>query len=634
MMSSKLKKMIMGAITLSTLTGLGGTLIANAANNYVPELSVKTKDNHPYIEIGIDMPESDIIYTSDFKTNKPNLRWNGNGTQSFSTLDGKNVLMMTDSINDYKGNYYSYPDTKSQYNYSDFILMKYPANTWFSVSYEVKTVSSNNVISFQAHGGHSGRGYPQVDNSGNKVYWAETVNMQGKRKGASFKVRTQDGSAPNWNDGQTLTLVSSTDTNWGFYYIYFTYNKNTSSLVYDYGPHPSEVFSGSRNPLSYSTFNDEDEVLCLNAGPIHSFFGSRQIPNDGKWHRVSNNSTLKCFDYDSNVNGFKPSFIWKSDNNMYLSNMKFGKASKVQIMRDNKDIIYEDYGSEITDTAITSHPILPSITSADTGAEEVSFKVKAPNTTETHTYKARSLGSDSNTPSSWSKDYSITLGSTVKGYSIVVDKSPNTEPSNTITSLTGDISVKGYKRGDVVYCHAKSVDQKNNWSTTTHYKYVVQQTAPDLVEDIKSTVNNLDNSNDSVNKLNKANMLLLRTNSNIPYTVNSIENRDATKYKRGNVSVSYNVNNNTSESIGKIISPRPIYQTKDEYGSDIINYVAEGNIKEVDYLEYTEAKEKIKEQLILNCKDNPSLNDIQIEIEGGGTEFKEGLAEVKVYYTN
>lgn len=33
-------------------------------------------------------------------------------------------------------------------------------------------------------------------------------------------------------------MASSKDTNWGYYYIYATFEKSTSSMVYDIGPFP------------------------------------------------------------------------------------------------------------------------------------------------------------------------------------------------------------------------------------------------------------------------------------------------------------------------------------------------------------------------------------------------------------
>ena len=608
----------------------------NAANNYIPELNVYQQGASPKIEIGVDMPDEDVIFKSDFNTNKPSLLWNGSGTQSFSTYDGRNVLMMTDSKTNSSGNYYSYPSTESTINFSSFSLMKYPREEWFSVSYEVKALSNNNEVYFFAHGGHRCKGYNTYDIDGKQVYWTNNTNFKNASKGDSFKVKLADGSAPNFRDGSTVVLVSSDDEQWGFYYIYFTYNRSTSSFIYDNGPFASDVWEGDRNKLTYSTFPAGSPVLCLNSYSTESHFENRNIPADGNWHRISNNSIITCYDWDTNVNGFRPAFTWSSNNNMYISNVKFGKASKVQVMRDNSTTVYNDYGSEFTDSYHVT-PNNPNVISATTNATDVTFNFKADAKSETHTYKARSLGSSGNKPSAWSKEYPVTLTSTPVGYSVKVDKNANTDPGTAKNNTDGQISVSGYREGDIVYCHIRTVDQNGKWSAPIHYKYTVQQTALDLKEDCNSFADKLSVSNTTDINSVKSQISALRTNTNIPYNITKIDKSNATKYVKGKLETTTTVNGQ-AQAFTTPIENKPEYQTEQELKEDITDYVGQTKIhvdkkQLIDKLTYEASKETetIEKDINEKCKTNPDLKDITIEFNNTATEFKSGKLEGTIY---
>lgn len=607
-----------------------------AANSYVPELNIYVQGSHPKIEIGIDMASEDVVLESNMASPAPSLIWNGRGTQSLTTYDGRNVLMMTDSITGKSGNYYSYPDTESENNYSDFSYMKYPRDTWFSVSYEVKAISSNNHISFGARAGHRSKGYPTYDNSGNQVYWSQSTNLSGSTSSSIYKVKLADGSAPNFNDGQTVVLVSSDDTNWGFYYIYFTYSASNRGFKFDKSGSGAEYGIGTYSTRKYTTFASGSAVLSLNSYPVQSNFQNRNIPADGQWHRVSSNSQISSIDWDTNINGFKPSFYWGSNNNMYISNMKFGKASRVQIMRDDSTIVYDDYGSDYLDTTITSKPAAASVTGASTGSTTVDFTFNAPNTSETHYYKSRSLGSDSNTPSNWSQNYAITVGSSTQGYSVVVDSNAGTDPGTSMNNTTGRFSTSGYKRGDTIYCHVRSVDQNGNWSAPMHYRYTVQQTAQDLKADINELNNKLhiDNTTD-VSSINSQ-LLALRTNGNITYSINSSNRVNGTKYTDGSWTGIASING-SSVVINRKIDRRAEYQTKEELKNDITDYLGQTSYNlsksipdKVPY-SYSKDTEKLKHDILAKCKTNNSLGDVSVTlVENTASEKTSGKLKYEV----
>lgn len=68
----------------------------------------------------------------------------------------------------------------------------------------------------------------------------------------------------------------------------------------------------------------------------------------------------------------------------------------------------------------------------------------------------------------------VYLESGIKGYSIVIDKNPNTIPDNEIETEDGRLKVTlpdEYEMTDTLYIHVKALDKANNTSNVLHYEY-------------------------------------------------------------------------------------------------------------------------------------------------------------------
>lgn len=187
MLKHKQKRFICATALALTLAGIGGyNLIPKmnaGTNNNVPQINAYQKGNDVKVELGIDMADEDILTRSSLEPTdaRPSFTWQpSDGNQSFSTdtaYSGSYSEKLTDTMNSYKGNYFSYPSTNAQFSFSSFSKMYAPNGTWFSASYKLKaTNGSNNSMNFIANTGHPARGIPIVDYSGNQVKYKNTVD--------------------------------------------------------------------------------------------------------------------------------------------------------------------------------------------------------------------------------------------------------------------------------------------------------------------------------------------------------------------------------------------------------------------------------------------------------------------------
>lgn len=307
-----------------------------------------------------------------------------------------------------------------------------------------------------------------------------------------------------------------------------------------------------------------------------------------------------------------------------ISNFKSVKIYKGNsLIRDNASTTYTE--------PINVTPNKPVLKESATLADKCRFKVFTANSNSVLTYKAQVVSHyGSYTSPLTTKTFDVS--SVVRGYAIKVDRNSNTDPGNNINSADGSIDVTGYKRGDVVYVHAKAINTFNIASPVYHYRYVVGQTAQDLKNDINNYVSRLNDSNSSISSINSSDIQNLRTNANIPFQYVEATDTKATKYNNGSIVVKSKVNN-TDYNATRVITARPEYQTKDEFKSDIDNYIDAGNVqRDWEYVDFVVAKKKIKRELEANCKDNPNLGEIEIDINNNSTEFTSKDISVEVYY--
>ena len=535
-----------------------------------------------------------------------------NGQQSIQTVDGQKVVQVNRN-NPSGGNKYVRASGATDSPWSlckSGTIYSIPNHGWVSMSYKVK--GSGSIDSY-LEGSYYNYGKPFKDLDGNDVTFAETVNFNNNIN--EFKVNG------NFRDGEGIQLCMGKTGNVSYAYGYYTYNANRGTFIKNSG---STVTSGTK-----STFNAGEKVLAVWNSDVN--FIRRDIPNDGQWHTVSSNVYMDVdeADYSYSVKGGRPAVSTSTQDKLQIKDIKFGKASKVEVMRDDTSLVYSDYGADVIDSDIVVKPNKPTIQHLETLVDKVRFGYSAQNKQEVHNYKARSLGSSGNNPSSWSQNYPVTLNSTVDRYHIKLYKNGSLvkdEDTGTFFEYT-DV-----RRGDRLTGELYTIDTQNQWAEATSIDYTVGQTAIDLKDDIRQFMSSVQDSNDIDNTVNQTSLMGLRENTNIPYQVQSVNIDKATKYNKGKLNADVSINNEVVP-YSKDITNRPEYQTKEEFKSDVIDYVQRGNVTtEISYRDFQNIKETLEDELSNECKDNPNLNDVEVDIDGSPTEFKKGDVNVSVYY--
>ena len=531
---------------------------ARSVNTYVPELNVYQQGASPKIEIGIDMADYDVYSRCNISSLNLDPWGTGHkGQQSIQTIDGQKVVQVNRN-NPSGGNKYIRASGATDSAWSlckSGSIYSLPNHGWVSMSYKVK--GSGSVDSY-LEGSYFNYGKPFKDLDGNYVTFAETVNFNNNIN--EFRVNG------NFHDGDGIQLCMSKTGNISYAYGYYTYNASRGTFIKNSG---STVTSGTKG-----IFNAGEKVLVVYNSDVN--FIQRNITNDGQWHTVSSNVYMDVdeADYSYSVRGGRPAVSTSTQDKLQIKDIKFGKASKVEVVRDNSSLVYSDYGSDFVDSGATITPNTPSVTSAVTNDNNVVMSFRANDKTETHNYKSRSLGSSGNNPSAWSREYPVTLTSNVRGYSIVVDRNANTNPANTINNTNGIADVTGYRRGDVIYLHAKTVDQNNNWSSPIHYRYVVGQTASDLKNDVNNYINNLALVNSIDTNRVKNDLNNLKTNSRLTYSVGNFSKTNATAKRNGNLQGAVTLASSVGNvNVNKVIPARPEYQIATELHEDVQEFV-------------------------------------------------------------
>ena len=59
---------------------------------------------------------------------------------------------------------------------------------------------------------------------------------------------------------------------------------------------------------------------------------------DGQWYTVSSNAFMSNPYYNFKTNGFIPTINWTTDGTLQVDDLKFGYATKVNLLRDGSPI--------------------------------------------------------------------------------------------------------------------------------------------------------------------------------------------------------------------------------------------------------------------------------------------------------
>lgn len=456
-----------------------GFIAAQAANSYIPELNVYQKNSIPRVEIGVDMASEDIIDVVGFEDASQydlNYRGNGNGNQSIISDDyySNGKALLVENTKDTKlGNYYMKSvDTNSNQSCVTFNkTFKANNSQWVSMSYLVKSNSDSTIESAFLTSGIAYRPLSWVIN-GKTVIYNETVTWTKWLE--SFSVSFEDGS--DLPEGSTCYVATSKNTDRKFSYNPYRYSKADKKMhcVHE------DIIGKPIDDDKRSAYNKGD-VLNL----VASIFVNRssRIRDDNQWHKYSANikliSDITKFDYSRD--GLISYLLTESGGGVKIDEVKFGYASRVQVMRDGTQV-YDDYGSEFEDSDLSIKPNTPTISSFETYANSVRLTYSSDTKTEQHIYKARSKSSRGNW-SNWSTDYPITLESIPDKYHLVLYKNGE----KVVDKDTGTVfDYKDIKRGDRLTGQLCAIDKNGQKSQVVNIGYTVKQTLNDYKNDMKN----------------------------------------------------------------------------------------------------------------------------------------------------
>lgn len=529
--------------------GIGGSMFqtANAANSYVPELNIYQQGAFPKIEVGIDMADTDVFYTCNF-TDESRIDFlqsvNNYGHQSITSEDyysGGKSLKCYDNKRSKMGNHLWSP-MMTDADSSHFVIKdtcRAPNMSLVSVNFKAKSRNSNSTVSAVV-GGKEEINYGVVakDWNNHTVKYRDTIDW--RQPPNKVYVYADEGPVV-FDVNQAYMLCTSKD------FGYFT------NIWYRWSYDEQCFYSFNLTDLSRTTdtrrkakFNAGESLLMYEHSGI--FPPSKEIPGDSQWHTYSCNVRLDKFaehpdQYDYYNQGVGLEFVESTDGTLYIDDVKFGKASRVQIQRDNSTQVYEGYDSDIVDTGFVVKPNVPDISTLET--LDVGFKLGFEATTnqEKHTYKARSCRQESNDWSIWSKEFPVTMISTPSKYHVKLYKNGNLIKDEDTTAK--EIIYTDAVRGDKITGEIYTIDTEGQKSSATPINYTVKQTLKDYKADVKQ----LEDDSNKVKKQYsyeekkdiKANITKaaedLRTNPNLnkykPNTVINGLDTDASEFKAG-----------------------------------------------------------------------------------------------------
>ena len=257
---------------------------------------------------------------------------------------------------------------------------------------------------------------------------------------------------------------------------------------------PNVIDETLQKNVNYAT--QENNTITLTAGVPYdipagtelyyrathwAFEDSTKIINPSdKWQLINFNTGLSQSDYlDWSEYALNLRQGWSTYGEAYMDDLKIGYATKVRLYRDGSKV-YEGYEAEFNDTTAIDKtvPDKVSLTSINTNMEmvdasksqrklKINFDEVKDNGTS-YDYQISSVDKEEvESPKSETLTQTVTSG--LKGYSYVIDKNPNTNPSNTVNLTTNSIETNITDSG-VYYLHIKAIDNNGNVSETTHYK--------------------------------------------------------------------------------------------------------------------------------------------------------------------
>ncbi len=471
-MQQIITKLMVATICISMVAALLPLSTIHAAAS--PEFTATYRSgDHVKLEWAAQMADADVITQSGFENQSEfSVYAGGNGTaggQSQTNEDKSNgnySLKIADTIG--KGNAYWYPSTSADASRVS-LGKKYgiPRGTPLSITFKAKALGTNGWIQpFMAGGpgknsyplNHFPQYYPEIKSP---VHFSAAV----RAGDTSFTVdRIEEFNKEflrRQAQGSLMTIADRSSTNYGMGATYIERIDVANKRVYLY---PNLPFR--------SNFSAGSDVVSM-YWEDNAFIGRTLTANQG-WRTYSTNVIVATnTDMEYETRGMDAIFDTIAPGTVYLDDFKFGYAQLVELYRDGQSL-YKGYLSDYEDTAAIDHTAPPTPGSASatpnrqTQRLDLSWGI-ASDIGTTYTYRLKGYPRN-DAATALSVEQPITVTSGLKGYSIVVDTQPNTQPSGQITTTANTWSTAMPAQRSFV--HIAAVDQQGNVSPAVHLPIV------------------------------------------------------------------------------------------------------------------------------------------------------------------
>ncbi|WP_046215952.1 fibronectin type III domain-containing protein [Paenibacillus wulumuqiensis] len=468
----KLKLRKIGAVAVSTSLLVGMLPYQHVLAASAPEFTSAVQvGDHARLEWSVSMADSDVITQSGFEsTSEFNTYAGGDnsaGGQSQTAEDkytGSYSLKVMDTAG--KGNAYWYPNTSSDSSRLS-LGRKYgiPRGTPLSITFKARAIGQNGWIQPYMAGGpgkstyplnHFPQYYPAIKSP---VHFTSSV----RAGDTSFTVDNIDEFYAEFSrrkaQNSLMHIAANASSNYGIGIVYIQSVDVANKRVYLY---PDSAFQGS-----FAAGSDVQSAYWED-----NAFTGRTINADTGWKTYSTNvivATNTDMEYDKQ--GMDAIFDTIAPGIVYLDDFKFGYATEAELYRDGQPI-YRGYLSDYEDTQAIDRtaPDQPQNvhTAANRQTRQLDISWNAPvDRGTTYTYKLKGYPRKE-AATGYSTDQLVTVTSGIKGYSILIDNQPDTQPSGAITTTSSSWSAAMPTRAS--YVHVAAVDQKGNVSPAVHIR--------------------------------------------------------------------------------------------------------------------------------------------------------------------
>ncbi len=474
-----INKMIATTLSISMISGL--LPLSSALASTAPQFTATYRTgDHVKLEWSATMADADVITQSGFENQSEfDVKAGGSGTaggQSQTSEDkfsGNYSLKVADTLG--KGNAYWYPSTSADSS-RVYLGRKYgiPRGTPLSITFKAKALGTNGWIQpFMAGGpgkstyplNHFPQYYPDIKAP---IHFTAPV----RAGDTSFTVDRIDELNKEFlrrqSQNSLMTLADRSSTNYGIGATYIQRVDVANKRVYVY---PNLPFR--------SSFAAGDDVVSM-YWEDNAFIGRSLIANEG-WKTYSTNVIVSTdTDMEYETRGMDAIFDTVAPGTVYLDEFKFGYAQLVELYRDGQSL-YKGYLSDYEDTGAVDRaaPQVPEHIAATPNKQtrqlELSWNMVSDIGT-TYSYQLKGYPrNESATVLSTAQTITVTSG--IKGYSVVVDTNPTTQPSGQVTTTanrwsTAMPSIRSY-------VHIAAVDQQGNVSPAVHIP-IVDEDLPTL----------------------------------------------------------------------------------------------------------------------------------------------------------